>query len=99
MEFGETFEQAVRREIREEYSCDVLDLKFLGINNVLRKNGDVDTHWITLIFAAQVASEKVRIGEPDKMKELGWFKPDNFPKPQHSMLLEHLEFVKKADVI
>lgn len=46
MEFGETFEEAVTREIKEEYRCDVVDLKFLGVNNVLRKNGNENTHWI-----------------------------------------------------
>ena len=99
MEFGETFEEAVKREIKEEYCCDVKDLKFIKINNVLRKNGKVDTHWVALIFAAEVNPKQVKIGEPEKMEEIGWFPADNLPVPLHSMFLEHLAMVREAGII
>lgn len=31
LEFGEEFEEGVRREIKEEYGCEVLKLQFGGI--------------------------------------------------------------------
>lgn len=69
MEHGETFEQAVRREVKEEYCVDIIDLKHLGVNNVIRKNGKQKTHWVAVLFAAQVDPKKVKIGEPEKMVE------------------------------
>lgn len=99
MEFGESFEEAVRREIKEEYCADVVDLKFLGVNNVIRKNGEAKTHWIAVLFAAQVIPEQVKIGEPEKMVEIGWFAVDDLPSPPHSMLLTHLEWVKKEGIL
>lgn len=99
MKFGETFESAVLREIKEEYRCNVLKLDFITSNNVLRKHNDKITHWVAIIYAALVDPKKVKIGDPDKIDEIGWFSPKALPTPVHSMFLEHLEFVKKAQVL
>lgn len=99
MRKGETFESAVRREIMEEYCSEVIDLKFVSVQNVIRKNGKEKTHWIALIFAAQVIPEKVKIGEPSKMEEIGWFSLDNLPAPIHSMFHEHIKLVKETGII
>ncbi|MBX4211464.1 MAG: NUDIX domain-containing protein [Candidatus Yanofskybacteria bacterium] len=98
LEFGEDFETGVLREIKEEYGADVVDLKFLGVSNVLRKNGDEKTHWIALLYTAQVNPQQVKIGEPQAMDEIGWFTKDNFPTPLHSQLLRHFEYVKQANL-
>ncbi len=96
MEFGETFEEAVIREIKEEYCCTPLKLTFCGVNNVLRVHDDVKTHWICLIYAAEVNPKEVKIGELLKVDEIKWFPIDNLPQTLHSMYLTHLEFIKKA---
>ena len=99
MKVGETFEQAVRREIMEEYCCEPVSLQFAGVNNVLRKSRRKQTHWIALLFAAQLDQKKVKIGDPDKMEKIGWFTIDTLPSPLHSKYLEHLEYIKKADLL
>lgn len=99
MEFGETFEETVKREVSEEYCTEITDLQFLGANNVLRKNEDTNTHWVALLFAAKVIPEQVKIREPEKMTDIGWFSEDCLPSPLHSMLLKHLKWVKKAGII
>ena|SRR3989344_6722049 len=99
MTFGETFEQTVRREVNEEYCTDITKLQLVGVNNVLRKNKGKLTHWVAILFAVLVNFKKVKIGDPEKMDKIGWFKPNKLPKPLHSMFLTHLEFVKKAKVL
>src|SRR5690349_10561187 len=37
LEFGERPEEAVRREIKEEYCTDIMELEFAGARNVLRE--------------------------------------------------------------
>ena len=97
LEFGEEFEEGVKREIKEEYDCDVLNLRFAGVSNVLRKNREkIPTHWIALLFAAEVNPKQVKLGDPEKMIQLGWFKPDEFPEPRHSMLMRHFEMIKEV---
>lgn len=99
MEFGETFEQAVRREVREEYGADILKLDFIAVNNVLRNHKGKKSHWVAIIFAAKVNPKKVKIGEPVKMDAIGWFYPKNLPNPRHSKLDEHLNLVLSKKVI
>ena len=99
MKFGETFEQTVRREVQEEYKSKIKKLKFVGINNVIRNNNGAKTHWITILFAAELDPKKVKIGVPEKMDKIGWFKPYKLPKPLHSMYLTHLLYVKNAGII
>jgi 8-oxo-dGTP diphosphatase len=94
MEFGEEFEEAVKREIKEEYCTDVKNLKFLGAHNVVRVNGGKKTHWIALVFVAEVVPEKVSIGDPLKMDDLGWFDVDKLPDPLHSQFPRFFEFAK-----
>ncbi len=85
LEFGESFEEGVLREIKEEYYCDVLDLKFVEARNILRVNHEnKKTHWIALLFVAKVDPKQVKIGEPDAMDELGWFSEKSWPEPIHS---------------
>ena len=82
IEFGETFEEAVSREVREEYVTDALEIETIGVRNVLRSNPA--THWVAVIFAVTVDPATVTIGEPHKFDRLNWFTPDALPNPLHS---------------
>lgn len=84
LEFGETFEAAIAREVREEYSTQPLDITYLGVRNVIRK--DPPSHWVAVVFAVRVDPAAVAIGEPQKFDALSWFTPDNLPEPMHSQL-------------
>lgn len=99
LEFGEDFTEAVRREVKEEYCVDAQEIHFLTASNVLRQNGTMITHWVALIFAVRIDPKGVRIGEPKKMDDIGWFNPKNFPAPLHSQLLRHFTHVEQAEVL
>lgn len=99
LKFGESWEEGAKREIKEEYGCNVLKLKQVGVNNVIRIHENQKTHWIAIVFAAKLDPKKVRIKDKEKIDEIGWFKLNNLPNPLHSMYLTHLEFVKKAKVL
>ncbi len=99
LKFGESFEEGVKRELREEYCTSPVKLDFVGVNNVLRNHEGQKTHWIAVVFAVQIDPGKIKIGVPTKMEKLGWFKPEKLPTPLHSMYLTHLEFVRKAGIM
>lgn len=95
MEFGEEFQTAVEREILEEYCDTPSELKFIGPYNILRENGKVKTHWIALLFFAKLNPKKVKIGDPVKMDEIGWFEPSRLPDSLHSNFHRAFEMVKE----
>ncbi len=98
MEFGETPEEAVVREIQEEYCVKPNKVQLCGVRNVLRTNGNTKTHWIAFVFVAQVNPKKVAIGESEKMEEFSWFRMDKLPKPLHSVFRAQLKMIQESGV-
>ena len=94
LEFGETFDEAVAREVTEEYSAAPLAVDLLGVRNVLR--ADPPSHWVAVIFGVRMDPGQVAIGEPHKFDELGWFRLDALPAPVHSQLPATLEIFTRA---
>lgn len=94
VEFGESAEDTVRREIREEYGAEVRACEFLGYMDVHREQGGSPTHWISLVFKALVDPAEIHNAEPDKCDELGWFTLDNLPDDLHSQFPRFLERFK-----
>ena len=91
LEFGEDAEESMRRELMEEFDANALDYDFLGYRDVHRAHEGEKTHWIGLDFCVLVDREKVKIMEPEKMSELGWFSLDNYPENCHSQFGKFLE--------
>jgi len=86
MEFEDTVENTLRKEIKEEYCTDVLEYEFLGYRDVLREHDDKKTHWITLDYKVLVDKTKVKNGEPHKFDAVEWFTLDKLPTPLFSQL-------------
>ncbi|MBI4004760.1 NUDIX domain-containing protein [Candidatus Roizmanbacteria bacterium] len=99
LRFGESFEKAVKREIKEEYCAKPIEVKFVSMENVIRMNGNVKTHWVMALFSAKLDPKQVRIGVPKKMEDIGWFRLNKLPAPLHSMFHKHLEVIKKAKAL
>lgn len=96
IEVQEKVEEVLIREIKEEYCSDVIDFEFLGYRDVHRINNDKKTHWIVLDFKVLVNRSQVKIGEPHKFDEIGWFKLNKLPLEEqlHSQLRFALELYK-----
>ena len=94
IEFGDTVESTLRKEIKEEYCTDILDYEFLGYRDVHREHDGKKTHWITLDFKVLVDREKVKNGEPHKFDAVEWFTLMNLPTPLISPLPNFLEKYK-----
>ncbi|MFA6416530.1 MAG: NUDIX domain-containing protein [Candidatus Paceibacterota bacterium] len=94
LEFGDTVENTLRKEIAEEYSTDILGYEFLGYRDVHREHNGQKTHWIALDFKVLVDKTKVQNGEPHKFDEIAWFRLDALPAPLHSQFPKFLELYK-----
>jgi 8-oxo-dGTP diphosphatase len=97
LEFGETFEAAVTREVAEEYTAEPKEITMLGVRNVVR--AEPPSHWVAVVFAVRVDPAAVRIGEPHKFDELGWFDPGALPTPAHSQLEPTLALLEPGSAL
>lgn len=94
LEFGDTVENTLKKEIAEEYCTDVLDFEFLGYRDVHREHDGRKTHWLALDFKVLVDRNKVKNGEPHKLEAVEWFRLDNLPQPQHSQFPNFLRLYR-----
>ena len=94
LEFGDTVENTLRKEILEEYSTEIINFEFLGYRDVHRENNGKRTHWVALDFKVEVDPSKVKIGEPHKFDDIGWFDLNSFPKTLHSQLPNFLNLYR-----
>jgi len=85
IEFGESPEEAVRRELMEEYNCRTIhNITALQPFSLVREQNDQQTHWIGFPFAIQIDPSEVHINEPECVDSIGWFALDELPEPLHS---------------
>jgi ADP-ribose pyrophosphatase YjhB (NUDIX family) len=99
VEFGETLEEAVRREVLEELGAEPLSIDFLLAFEALRQNNSKKTHWVAISHAVKVDPAKVKIGEPHKIDELKWTTSNNLPTPMHSQVRKSMKVAKKKGLI
>jgi len=88
LEFGQSLEESMLREVREEYGCKGIIQEVLPAHSIIRKINQKITHWVAVPFFVLVKREEVRINEPEKIDEIGWFKLDKLPKPLHTGFVE-----------
>lgn len=84
LEFGDTVDNTLKKEILEEYCADVIDYEFLGYRDVHRENDGIKSHWLALDFKVKIDKGMVANGEPHKFDAVEWFTFDSLPSPLHS---------------
>lgn len=77
LEFGETWQDCVIRETREEIGLEIKNISFLQITNDIFP--DDLKHYITIFMRADWAHGEASILEPEKCQELDWFTYDTLP--------------------
>lgn len=91
LEHGLSLEENVLKEVKEEYGCKGEITERLPALDVFRELDGQKTHWIAVPFFVRVEPSEVRINEPHKIAELGWFPLDRLPAPLHSGFAHELE--------
>jgi 8-oxo-dGTP diphosphatase len=94
VEFGETLEHAISREVREEYGIEIVVLGLLDVVNHLIP--EERQHWVSPTFLCTIASGTPCIREPHKCDEIAWFAIDGIPEEKLSLASQKsLESLKK----
>lgn len=77
LEFGETPEECLKREILEEIGLEMISAELICVSNVL----DYDKHYIDFEFKVEVEPGEPKLLEPEKFEQWKWFDIENPPKP------------------
>jgi len=100
VDFGESVEEALKREVKEEIGVEVQIEKFIGYTEQILENGN--THWFLLHFLCRIG-EDAKIMEPEKIEKVEWFPVNNIPE---NVVFEHvirplnlLGYMKEGDNI
>ncbi len=91
VEFGETIQETLKKELQEEFNVEPLECDFLGFREVHREHEGRPTHWVMFDHRVHIDPCKVVNNEPHKFEELAWFGLDKFPEPMHSQWPYFLE--------
>ena len=79
LEFGESFEETVRREVKEETTLRIKNIRFGAVTNDLF--ADEDKHYVTIWMISDYESGTEYITEPDKCIGQAWHTFDDLPSP------------------
>ena len=90
-EFGETFYEGAKREVKEETNLDISDLELFGAEDDVQPN----KHYVTLHIIAHAHSGELKTMEPEKEDEWRWFSlkdlPDNVYTPSKKFIDNYLK--------
>ena len=79
LEFGETFESCAKREILEETSLTIDNLRLGAVtNDVFEKESK---HFVTIFMLCDYKSGEAKVMEPEKCEVWEWFDWDKLPQP------------------
>ncbi|HSX27764.1 MAG TPA: NUDIX domain-containing protein [Patescibacteria group bacterium] len=85
LKHGQTVEDNMKRELKEEYNVEPISSEFIGYFDAFRINPDEQpSHWVAMCFAVQIDPGKVKMNEPGMFEDSGWFSLSNLPEPMHS---------------
>jgi len=79
LEFGESFEQAAKRETLEESGITIKNVQFATTTNDIYNNEE--KHYITIFLISEYDHGEARIMEPEKASEMDWFEWKDLPSP------------------
>ena len=89
MEYGETPEQTVIREAKEEANITIKNARVIGItNDVMHAD---QKHYITIFMEAEFVSGDLKTNDPQFISELQWCDADKIPEPRFAPLQRFLE--------
>lgn len=91
LEYMESFEDAVRRETREETGIEIDNIRFLCLTNL---KAYAPKHYIDIGFVADWKSGKPELREPECFESWDWYDPDHLPEPLFATIRTYLESLR-----
>lgn len=78
VDYMETIENAIIREIKEELGVDIEITRLVCVTNHIIQTEDI--HYVAPTFAARITNGEVRNREPHALEKVHWFAIDEIPE-------------------
>ncbi len=91
LEYMESFEECVKREVMEETGITVKNVRFLNVANL---DFYKPKHYVNVEFTADWESGDPQVMEPEKIGEWNWYAIDAMPEPAFIFSLQGIESLK-----
>lgn len=81
LDLGESFEEGIIREVKEETDLDIREPEVIAVTNNLGTYKEDGVHFISIILLVKSFSGEPRVMEPEKCDEWLWVDPKKIPLP------------------
>jgi len=88
LEYGETLEQAITREVAEESGVHIKNVRFLCVSDFLTH---FPRHYVDIGFVADWEAGDPQVLEPTKLERWEWHDIDDIPEPVFAPLRGYIE--------
>lgn len=95
MEYGESFEECARREVREETGMEIKNIRFLRLLNLKHF---APKHFVDIELMADWEDGEPQLLEPDKFEPWNWYDLENLPEPLFYPQISSLEAYKTGKI-
>lgn len=93
VEYGESFEEAARREVLEESGIALDEVHVIALNTDKNEHA----HYVTIGLYSDKFTGEPRVLEPEEMMEWRWFDLDDLPSPVYFPSAKLIENYKKGE--
>src|SRR3989338_11295261 len=91
LEYMESIEGCVKREVMEEAGIEVENIRLLCVSNLKTY---APKHYVDIGVIADWKNGIPKVMEPEKCESWEWYALDNFPQPLFATLINYLEALK-----
>jgi 8-oxo-dGTP pyrophosphatase MutT (NUDIX family) len=93
LELGETLEECLSREVKEETDADIKEKEYIGHRELFREKDGIESHWIGHYFKVLVDRKQIKIME-DVFDGMLWQSFHDMPTPMISHYDQTYELFK-----